>query len=435
MPPPLDPHRVVRDPTRPDDESYRASSGAEGLARELAERNPSRLAAALRITESVIREPTLPTAMEALVDGVEQALEPDFVSLLLLEEGSPTAVLVTRAARGSTSNEAPASRIPLGRGLIGQIAERHEAIIVPDVRELADVPSVLARESIVSLIGVPVSDQGRLVGVLYVGDRTRRRYSDDDRFLLELVAAGAGPAIARARMADALQIYRRQLEIQTGELEATASELELSVQALRRANTELAATAEAARAAQASAESANRAKSAFLATMSHELRTPLNAILGYAALLLDGLAGPLAPPQRDFVERTRVSGRHLLGLVEEVLDIAKVEAGQMRVEVGPVSASRVIHAAVTLLRPQAASAGVEIDATACTEVFGELTGDERRVRQILLNLLANAVKFTRPAGRVTARCDRFEGKAPFSPGPLGSWPTLGVTDTGIGIEA
>src|SRR5262245_11876842 len=158
-------------------------------------------------------------------------------------------------------------------------------------------------------------------------------------------------------MADALHIYRRQLEIQTGELEATASELELTVKALRRANAELAATAEAARAAQVSAEAANRAKSAFLATMSHELRTPLNAILGYASLLLDGLAGPLQTAQRDFVERTRSSGRHLLGLIEEVLDIAKVEAGQMRVEVGPVASARVVSAAVTLVRPLAANGG------------------------------------------------------------------------------
>src|SRR5690348_13135414 len=169
--------------------------------------------------------------------------------------------------------------------------------------------------------------------------------------------------------------------------------------------------------------------------MSHELRTPLNAILGYASLLLDGLAGPLAPAQRDFVDRTRVSGRHLLGLVEEVLDIAKVEAGQMRVEVGPVSISRVVNAAVTLIRPQAASAGVDISASACPDTTGDLTGDERRVRQILLNLLANAVKFTRSAGRVTLACARVEGKAPFTPGPLGSWMCLRVTDTGIGIEA
>src|SRR4029079_12829320 len=126
-------------------------------------------------------------------------------------------------------------------------------------------------------------------------------------------------------------------------------------------------------------------------------------------------AGQLAPAQRDFVERTRISGRHLLGLVEEVLDIAKVEAGQMRVEVGPVAVARVINAAVTLIRPQAATAGVEIDASQCVDVLGEATGDERRIRQIILNLLANSVKFTRPGGRVSMRCDRVEAKAPFSP--------------------
>jgi len=434
MPPPLDPTRDVHDPNRAEDEPYPSSSGAESLARELAERSPSRLAAALRITEAVIAEPTLATAMEALVDGVHRALEPDIVALLLLEDGNPATVLVTRATRGSTSDEATAIRIPLGRGLIGKIAQRHEAVIVPDVREMDDVPSVLTLERVASVLGVPVSDQGRPVGVLYVGARTRRRYSDDDRFFLELVAAGAGPAVARARMADALQLYRRQLEEQTGELEATASELELTVQALRRANAELAATAESARAAQVSAESANRAKSAFLATMSHELRTPLNAILGYASLLLDGLAGPLEPAQRDFVERTRSSGRHLLGLIEEVLDIAKVEAGQMRVEVGPVASSRVVNAAVTLVRPLAANGGVDIDASRCTDMLGELAGDERRVRQILLNLLANAVKFTRPGGRIALRCDRVEGKSPFQPARLGSWLRIAVTDTGIGIE-
>jgi len=168
--------------------------------------------------------------------------------------------------------------------------------------------------------------------------------------------------------------------------------------------------------------------------MSHELRTPLNAILGYASLLLDGLAGELLPAQRDFMERTRASGRHLLGLVEEVLDIAKVEAGQMRVEMGPVSALRVITAAVTLLRPQAASAGVDVDATACTDTLGEVTGDERRVRQILLNLLANAVKFTRPGGRISVSCQRVAGHAPFAPTALGSWMCLSVADTGIGID-
>jgi signal transduction histidine kinase len=436
MSPPLptDPQSVAPDAVRPDDERYRASDEAEGLARDLAERSPSRLAAALRITAAVIRETTLAGALDALVAGVRSDLETDLASVLLVEDGGSGPVLVLQASDGSASDETAGMRVRLDRGPIGKIASGRATVILNDAQNLDDVPSLLTLERIVSIIGVPVTDQGRLVGVLYAGSRTRRRFTDDDQQLLELVASGAGPAIARARLSDALLLYRRQLETQTGELEATASELELTVQALRRANAELAATAEAARAAQFAAESANRAKSAFLATMSHELRTPLNAILGYASLLLDGLAGPLAAPQRDFVERARVSGRHLLGLIEEVLDIAKVEAGQMRVDVGPVSAARVVQAAVTLIRPQAASAGVDVDATECGDVLGEVTGDERRVRQVLLNLLANAVKFTRPGGRITLRCERVEGHAPFAGGRLGSWTCLSVTDTGIGID-
>ena len=399
----------------------------------MAARSPSRIASALRITGAVNRETTVIAALDVLVSGVRDALGADSVAVMLVEESADGPALVMHASRGRVPDLPPA-RIPVGRGVLGRIAERGETMLLDNVQRLGDIPMTAGTEQIASLLGVPVTDEGRLIGVLSVGSRSMGAFGDDDRHLLELVATSAGPTISRARLADALDLYRRQLESQTGELEATASELELTVAALRRANMELAATAEAARGAQVAAEAANRAKSAFLATMSHELRTPLNAILGYASLLLDGLAGALVPAQRDFVERTRVSGRHLLGLVEEVLDIAKVEAGQMRVELGPVSAPRVVTAAAALVRPQAATAGVEIDASQCSDVFGEVTGDERRVRQILLNLLANAVKFTRPGGRVTIRCDRVEGKAPFTPGALGSWMCLGVTDTGIGIE-
>jgi signal transduction histidine kinase len=436
MSPPLrpDPVSVKDDPSRPDDERFRAPVEAEVLARGLAARSPSRLGAALRITESTNRETTLTAALDVLVAGVREALGSDTVGVRLVEDSAEGPVLVMYAWLGGSNHDAPLRRIPVGRGLLGHIAERRETVVLNDVQQLDDLPSTLGDQRLRCFIGVPVVDQGRLIGVLHAGSGPPRKFSDDDRQLMELVAAGAGPTIARARLSDALDLYRRQLESQTGELEATASELELTVKALRRANAELAATAEAARAAQIAAESANRAKSAFLATMSHELRTPLNAILGYASLLLDGLAGTLAPAQRDFVERTRVSGRHLLGLVEEVLDIAKVEAGQMRVDVGPVSVTRVVSAAVTLVRPQAASAGVTVDASQCSDALGEVTGDERRVRQILLNLLANAVKFTRSGGRIAVKCERVEGNAPFSPGALGSWTCLGVTDTGIGIE-
>jgi signal transduction histidine kinase len=430
--PPSVTHRGL---TPNDDERFRAPVNAGRVEDEVAVPFP----AGSDRTRPATAEPPSPasslaTALEALAAGAREALGSDVAAVMLLEDSDEGPVLVTQATDGEIPEAASYARVPVGRGIIGRVAERRETVALDDEHELGDVRTTLALERIASFISAPVVDQHTVVGVLYAASRSPRRFSSHDRELIELIATGAGSTIARARLADALHVYRSQLESQTSELEATASELELTVDALRRANAELAAAADAAHVAQAAAEAANKAKSAFLATMSHELRTPLNAILGYASLLLDGLAGPLAPAQRDFVERTRTSGRHLLGLVEEVLDIAKVEAGQMRVDLGPVSAGRVITAAVSLIRPQAANAGVDVDASECSNVLGEVTGDERRVRQILLNLLANAVKFSRPGGRIVLRCARVEGVAPFVPAQLGSWMCLAVSDTGIGIE-
>ena len=432
---PPDPLSVThRGLTPDDDERFRAPIDAGRVEDEVAVPFPTGSDRARATAGPPSTASSLDTALDALAAGAREALGTDFAAVMLLEDSDDGPVLVTHATDGGMPEAASHTRVPVGRGIIGRVAERHETVALDDVHELGDVRTTLALERIASFISSPIVDQHALVGVLYAASRSPRRFSSHDRELIELIASGAGSTIARARLADALQVYRSQLESQTSELEATASELELTVNALRRANAELAAAADAAHAAQAAAETANRAKSAFLATMSHELRTPLNAILGYASLLLDGLAGPLAPSQRDFVERTRTSGRHLLGLVEEVLDIAKVEAGQMRVDLGPVSAGRVITAAVALIRPQAANAGVDVDASECSNVLGEVTGDERRVRQILLNLLANAVKFSRPGGRIVLRCARVEGVAPFIPAQLGSWMCLAVSDTGIGIE-
>jgi signal transduction histidine kinase len=386
------------------------------------------------VIEAMNRASSLGAALDTLAVGLCDALGSDSSGVMLVEDAEDARMLVTRASRGMATAAANHARTRLDRAPFGKLVHDRKTVVVNDVHELDAVSETLHLDEMGSFMAAAIVDEARVIGVVHVSSRTPHRFSEHDREVVELITAGAGATIARARLADALQLYRRQLETQTTELESTASELELTVQALRRANAELAANADASRAAQVAAESANRAKSAFLATMSHELRTPLNAILGYASLLLDGLAGPLESAQRDFVERTRVSGRHLLGLVEEVLDIAKVEAGQMRVDLGPVSAKRVINAAVTLVRPQAASAGVDVDATGCVSVLGEMTGDERRVRQILLNLLANSVKFTRPGGRITVACTRFEGRAPFAPSQLGSWMCLGISDTGIGID-
>lgn len=227
---------------------------------------------------------------------------------------------------------------------------------------------------------------------------------------------------------------QQQLEEQATELEAQASEL-----AARQ--TELLLRTEAAERAQESAvharqaaDAANEAKSQFLATMSHELRTPLNAIIGYAQLLDLQIRGSLNDEQRSFLSRLQTSGQHLLTLINDVLDLAKIEAGTTSVRTLRGQASEAAHAAVALAAPQARQRGVEISLDDGTSPL--YAGDPDRVRQVILNLLSNAVKFTAPGGRIVISFgwrDDTPGEATLS--GEGPWSSITVEDTGIGIAA
>jgi signal transduction histidine kinase len=188
------------------------------------------------------------------------------------------------------------------------------------------------------------------------------------------------------------------------------------------------------RAARSEAEAASHAKSQFLALMSHELRTPLNAVIGYAELLDLGIGGPLSDGQRRQVARIRLSGQHLLGLVNEVLDLARVEAGRLTLHLGMGDSRRVIEGALTLVLPIAEGHDIELTSSSPADCEMAFEGDEDRVRQILVNLLNNAIKFTPAGGRVHVECAALE-RAPGEAKLIGAgpWIRFQVTDTGRGI--
>ncbi len=179
-------------------------------------------------------------------------------------------------------------------------------------------------------------------------------------------------------------------------------------------------TADLTRARRA-AEAANRAKSDFLANMSHELRTPLNAIIGFSEIMREGMAGPLAENQRDFLRDIWESGKHLLRLINDILDISKIEAGKTALELGEFSLNEVLKSCAFMLKEKALKHGIALDLEVSDKV-DFIIADQIKIKQVVLNLLSNAMKFTPDGGRVGISARRGEG----------CW-LVTIWDTGIGI--
>ena len=188
------------------------------------------------------------------------------------------------------------------------------------------------------------------------------------------------------------------------------------------------------REARLEAEAASKAKSEFLAIMSHELRTPLNAVLGYSELMEMGISGPITDKMREQIARIRISATHLLSLVNDILDLAKVEAGRLQVTSGPASAAGTVAAALALIQPQAAARNLELELLPAAGPAPIYRGDDERARQILVNLLSNAVKFTPPGGTITVQIGQSQTPDPETKlQPKRSYVSFRVTDTGTGI--
>jgi GAF domain-containing protein len=274
------------------------------------------------------------------------------------------------------------SPVKKGEGVTGRLAEVRAPIQLSDIRAMtlqSQVRGALLRAGYRSLLAVPLLREDRLVGGLTVIRREPGEFAPEVIDVLRTFATQSALAIQNARLFREIADKSQQLE------------------------------------------AASRHKSEFLANMSHELRTPLNAIIGFSEVLAERMFGEVNEKQAEYLLDILSSGRHLLSLINDILDLSKVEAGRLELELGRFHLPTALDNAVTLVRDRATRHGITLTQTV-DERVGEIVADERKVKQILLNLLSNAVKFTPEGGRVGVTATAADGII-----------TVSVSDTGIGI--
>jgi signal transduction histidine kinase len=237
-------------------------------------------------------------------------------------------------------------------------------------------------------LATPLVRKGVPIGALFLRRQQVREFSDKEIALLQTFADQAVIAIENVRLFNELEASNQEIAEKSRQIEV-----------------------------------ASQHKSEFLANMSHELRTPLNAIIGFSEVLTERMFGDLNEKQEEYLKDIHASGTHLLSLINDILDLSKIEAGRMELELTDFHLPQAIDNALVLVRERAGRRGIAL-AHSVDERLGEIRGDERKVKQVLLNLLSNALKFTSEGGRVEVIGRVVDGMAEIS-----------ITDTGVGIAS
>ncbi|MDQ2730968.1 MAG: PAS domain-containing sensor histidine kinase, partial [Armatimonadota bacterium] len=339
----------------------------EQAARLEAERAAVQLQRLQSITDAALANLKLDDLLRELLERIRQVMEVDFANILLLDGE----MLVVRASSGLGGEFGRGLQIPLGQGFAGRVAAAKEAIIITNA-SISDVFSpLLIEKGIKSLLGVPLTVEGVVTGVLHVSSLRTRQFTEDESRLLQLAADRVALSIDRARLFAELQ-------------------------------------------------EADSRKNDFMAMVAHELRTPLFAISN-AVYILENIQLPDERAGRQLGTVNRQT-RQLARLVEDLMDISRITRGSIELRTEAVSIQKIVMESVSAMRPLMEARGQDL-ATSLPDVELWVQGDPARLEQIITNLLGNAVKYTEPGGSVWLTLEGAEG-----------WVIIKIRDTGIGVD-
>jgi signal transduction histidine kinase len=387
-----------------------SGSVAIGVARNFAktriksQQQLQRIASLTNIGKTISLRYTTEELLDAIYNECKRSVDCTLFTIALLEESTNELSFELDIRDGV---RLPKDRIHVGEGLNSWVASHHEPLLIGSVADekRIGVRAVADTKPTESWLGVPMVARDRLIGVISVESFKKNAFTNDDMLLLTAIANQAAVAIENAHLYKDLEGLTYALEQRV--LERTNE--------LRETNLRLLA--------------ADRSKNQFLANMSHELRTPLNSIIGFSSVLLENTRAVVPPRLYKFLENIHVAGNHLLELINDILDLSKIEAGKMELRTDDFDLRDTITAVERVMKGFAAEARVSITASIDPSV-PMVRLDEGRLKQILFNLLSNAVKFSPDGGPVTIAVKSL----PRTISPLAVESVrIDVADRGIGI--